>query len=79
MNKLMPKKHISIEQSLLGFGGLIISLLKESNYTIEELWIQCNVDKDVKHDFDDLLLTLDYLFSIGVVTLNYEGLLCLSW
>lgn len=69
MNSLIPRKHISLDQSLLGFGAKIINLIDDST-TIESLWQNCNTDSSVKHSFDDLLLTLDFLYLIDVIFIN---------
>lgn len=78
MSKLMPKKHLSLEQSLIGFGGKIIDLIGNSTVSLEDLWQKCNLSGTAKHSFDDLVLTLDYLFAIDVIIQNAEGLLCLK-
>ena len=78
MSKLMPKKHISLEQSLIGFGTKIIKLIGMNTVSLEFLWQNCNLDCAVKHSFDDLILTLDYLFAIGIVKQDEEGWLCLN-
>ena len=78
MSKLIPKKHVSLEHSLIGFGSKVISIIGDANVSLEYLWGQCNLNSTVKHSFDDLVLTLDYLFGIGVVIQNEEGLLCLK-
>lgn len=77
MSKLIPKKHISLEHSLIGFGSKVISLIGDSRVSLEYLWEQCNLNSTIKHSFDDLVLTLDYLFGIGVIMQNEEGLICL--
>lgn len=77
MNKMFPKKHISLEQSLLGFGAKILTIVKDGS-TIENLWQKCNTDSIVKHSFDDLLLTLDYLYIIDAITIDKEGNICLN-
>ena len=78
MSKLIPKKHVSLEHSLIGFGSKVISIIGNASVSLEYLWGQCNLNSTVKHSFDDLVLTLDYLFGIGVVIQNEEGLLCLK-
>lgn len=78
MSKLIPKKHVPLEHSLIGFGSKVISIIGNANVSLEYLWGQCNLNSTVKHSFDDLVLTLDYLFGIGVVIQNKEGLLCLK-
>lgn len=77
MSKLYPKKHITLEQSYLGFGAQIISLISK-NITVDELWQKANANYMVKHNFDDLILTLDYLYSIDVIKINQEGKICLN-
>lgn len=77
MSKLLPKKHITLEQSYLGFGAHLLLLINNS-VTVDELWQQSNVNFVVKHSFDDLILTLDYLYSIDIIKINQEGKICLN-
>lgn len=77
MSKLFPKKHITLEQSYLGFGAQLLSLIHDS-VTVDELWQKSNANFIVKHNFDDLILTLDYLYSIDVIKINQEGKICLN-
>lgn len=76
MSKFLPKKHITLEQSYLGFGAQLLSLIKDGIF-VDGLWNKLN-SSDVKHSFCDLILTLDYLYSIGVVKINEEGKICLN-
>lgn len=77
MSKLLPKKHITLEQSYLGFGAQVLPFIKGC-VSIDELWQNCSSTSIVRHDFDDLILTLDYLYSINVININDEGKICLS-
>lgn len=77
MSKLYPKKHITLEQSYLGFGAQLLSLIDES-ITVDELWQKSNTNYIVKHNFDDLILTLDYLYAIDIIKINQEGKICLN-
>jgi hypothetical protein len=77
MNSLVPRKHISLDQSLLGFGAKIINLI-DDNSTLELLWQKCNINSAVKHSFDDLVLTLDFLYLIDVIFINDKGFICLN-
>lgn len=77
MSQMFPKKHITLEQSYLGFGAQLLSLIN-GNVSIDELWQKSNNSFIVKHNFDDLILTLDYLYSIGVIKINQEGKICLN-
>jgi hypothetical protein len=68
---LLPTKHTTIEQSLLGFGCYILQIIDENN-TIDTLWKRYLDDfkkhvYPVKQTFDNLLYTLIFLYSIGVI------------
>lgn len=71
---ILPTKHINFSQSLLGLGAYILPLLN-SPKTIDELWNTYKVDHKnnvylVKHSFDNLVMTLIFLYSIGIITEN---------
>jgi hypothetical protein len=68
---IVPTKHTNFSESLLGFGSYILAQL-ESPKSIDSLW--SNYQKDynkklyyAKHSFDNLLLTIVFLYSVGVV------------
>ena len=69
---ILPTKHISIRNSLLGVGAIVISHL---NYprTVTSLWSDLSKVPEVA-TFDRFVLVLDLLYMIGVVELE-EGLL----
>jgi len=71
---ILPSKHINFSQSLLGFGAYILKQLDTSK-SIDEVWENYLEDytNDIyfaKHTFDNLILTLVYLFNIGVIVEN---------
>ena len=68
---IIPTKHTNFSESLLGFGSYVLTLL-ESPKSIDSLWNQYQNDfKErlyyAKHSFDNLLLTIVFLYSIGAV------------
>jgi hypothetical protein len=68
---ILPTKHTTIEQSLIGFGGYILKIVDEYN-TIDLLWQKYQTDfrsqvYPVKHTFDNLILTLTFLYIIGAI------------
>lgn len=77
MSKLFPQKHISLEQSYMGFGAQLISLIG-CGVLVDDLWQDSNNKFNVKHSFNDFILTLDYLYLIGIIKINQEGKICLS-
>jgi len=71
---ILPTKHINFSQSLLGLGAYILSQL-QSPKTIDDLWSAYKVDYKnnvylAKHSFDNLVMTLIFLYSIGSVAEN---------
>jgi len=68
---IIPTKHTNFSESLLGFGSYILTRL-EIPVSIDDLWKQYQDDYSnniylAKHSFDNLLLTIVFLYSIGVV------------
>ena len=68
---LVSTKHTNLSQSLLGFGGYILSQLVVPK-TIDEVWNEYQVDQKnriypAKQSFDNLLLTLIFLYSISAI------------
>ena len=71
---ILPTKHINFSQSLLGLGAYVLSQL-QSPKSIDELWESYKVDYNnnsylAKHSFDNLVMTLIFLYSIGSVAEN---------
>jgi hypothetical protein len=69
---ILPTKHTTTEQSLLGFGAYLLQILDKNN-TVDLLWQQYQSDYknkiySVKQTFDNLLLTLVFLYTIGAIT-----------
>ncbi|PHS58477.1 MAG: hypothetical protein COB17_02555 [Sulfurimonas sp.] len=68
---IMPAKHINFSESFLGFGSYILQYLDKPR-SVDELWEQ--YQKDFKnelyfsnHSFDNLLMTLIFLYSIDTI------------
>lgn len=76
---IIPTKHTNFSESLLGFGSYVLTKI-ESPQSIDELWKQYQsdyIDKVclAKHSFDNLLLTLVFLNSIGVLEEQEGGII----
>lgn len=68
---ILPTKHTRFSESLLGFGAYLLKKI-DSIRTVDSLWneYQNDLSKNqyiAKHSFDNLLLTLVFLHSIGVI------------
>jgi hypothetical protein len=69
---ILPTKHISPRNSLLGIGALLLKNL-DSPKSITMLWHDVSKEDGVR-TFDRFVLALDLLYMIGAIELN-EGLL----
>jgi len=73
---LLPDKHITFAESLLGLGYFVLDNLK-SPATIDQVWR--NFEKvrgneyPAFHSFDNLVLAVDALYAIGAVVLTADG------
>ena len=77
---ILPKKHLSINESLFGFGAFLLQKLKEPT-SIDSLWeyykdAYANKQYLVKFSFDQYVMALDYLYIIGAIKLSEGGVLC---
>lgn len=68
---IMPAKHINFSESFLGFGSYILQNLSEPK-SVDELWQMYQQDLQnglyfAKHSFDNLIMTILFLYSIDAV------------
>lgn len=74
---ILPKKQLSIEESLWGFGGFLLKQLQKS-MLVDELW-ECykefysNGKYSVRFSFDQFIMALDYLYIIGAIKKDERG------
>ncbi|WP_346854873.1 ABC-three component system middle component 6 [uncultured Draconibacterium sp.] len=78
---ILPGKHISLSESLLGLGGILLGFLK-TPMTVDELWFKYSKINNSRrypayHNFDNVILALDYLFLIGAIEVDDKGKLIL--
>lgn len=76
---ILPSKHIRFSESLLGLGGVILGIIVDEPKTIDEIWYkfsEINNNKKIfpaYHNFDNVVLSLNYLFVIGAVSIDING------
>ena len=73
---ILPTKHIRISESLIGLGGYLVKFLKEP-MSVDNLWIKFSKVNNKKfpayHNFDNVVLSLNLLFIMGIVDINEKG------
>jgi hypothetical protein len=78
MISLLPGKHVTFSESILGLGALILSKIGKGR-TIDDIWVLLHQAKSPevlipeKIRFDEFLLSLDFLFMIGAVCQASSG------
>jgi hypothetical protein len=74
---LLPAKHIKLSESLLGLSAFILEKLNKPK-TVDLLWNELNgaIKKEeypAEHSIENIFLTLDFLFLIGLINLDENG------
>lgn len=76
---IMPQKHISLSESLIGLGAFVLSATKEKRKTLDSVikdvdkLINRNKNEKIYNNIDNIVLAIDYLFSIGAIDIDDEG------
>jgi hypothetical protein len=65
---IMPTKHLTPGQSLLGAAAQVLGLLDRPR-TVNQLWEQARADESVAN-FDRFVLAVDLLFLVGAIELT---------
>ena len=69
---ILPSKHISEEQALIGVGAILLVELRKP-HTVTGLWEKVRTNNSVG-TFERFVLALDMLYITGVIRLS-EGLI----
>ena len=75
---ILPSKHISNAESLLGLGGLILSCLADKPQTLNSIWSNYSQAYERQlypayHSFDHIVLATDLLYILGAIQINKKG------
>ena len=65
---ILPSKHISERQSLVGVGALLLETI-DKPHTVTSLWERVRDDATVG-TFERFVLALDMLYVVGAVSLK---------
>ena len=74
---ILPKKHLYLEESLFGFGAYLLKHI-QMKISVDKLWkIYISEYKNniyqIKFNFDQYIIAIDYLFAIGAIEMNEKG------
>lgn len=71
---ILPKKHIKLSESLFAIGGVILINLNGIR-TVDQIWSIISSQKysQISTSFDNYILALDYLYTIGAIDIDENG------
>ena len=74
---LLPDKHIKLSESILGFGGFVLEDLDKPK-TVDALWSDFEKVRDTDkflsyQSFDNLVITISFLYVIGAISMHKDG------
>ena len=74
---IVPTKHISVAESILGFGAVLLEGISGSIH-VDDLWrrfhrINNSKDYPSYQSFDNFILALDLLYIVGLIELEADG------
>ena len=74
---LLPDKHIKLSESIIGFSSFVLETLSRP-CTVDEIWEKFQSAREskeypVKQSFDNLILTICFLYSIAAIELKDNG------
>lgn len=77
---ILPKKQLSLNECLFGFGAFLLEHIS-SPISTDDLWKYYRDAYEtkqypVKFSFDQFIITLDYLYMVGAIKQDERGLLC---
>lgn len=74
---IMPTKHITFSESLLGLGAVLLSLMPDT-IKVEALWDQFQKVNEsdllpAYHSFENFIAALDFLYLAGAISYSSTG------
>lgn len=75
---IFPEKHIRLSESLLGLGSFVLECLEDNPKTVDKIWLDFRRVRDndiypAYHSFENFILAIDLLYSLGLLTLDDSG------
>ena len=74
---LLPNKHVTLAESLLGLGAFVLRELERPR-TVDQLYermVRAREDRSLPafHDFDSLVLATAFLYALGAIQADTNG------
>lgn len=78
---LIPTKNVALSQSILGVSSIIYNIIKNNNYSIDEVYEIAKSKYYNKHllsydlDFNQYVLGLCFLYSLKQINVKQNGVI----
>jgi len=69
---ILPTKHLSIDESLIGCGAFIVKHMKRAR-KIDGLWDDVRAEGHIR-SYDKFVLTLSALYLLGIIDVEHDRL-----
>lgn len=70
---ILPNKHLLSQDSLIGIGGLLLTMIDSGGVTVSSLWDTARLRREVG-TYDRFIMALDTLYLMGYIGLE-DGIL----
>ncbi len=76
---ILPNKYVTLSQSFLGIGAMVLDIIGSKKMTIENIWTEfekrygSKSKKSHYPSYQKFLLTLDFIYLTGMITYNEQG------
>ena len=74
---ILPEKHLKLSESILGLGAFVLSQIKNPK-DIDGVWTEYQKAYTARrypayHTFENLILAIIFLYTLGVVQMDGNG------
>jgi hypothetical protein len=74
---ILPQKHIKLSESLFALAAYVLKFSKKP-ITVDRLWdkfqkLNNTPELPAYHEMDNLILAVEFLYTIGLIDMNDEG------
>ncbi|VVB78538.1 Uncharacterised protein [uncultured archaeon] len=74
---ILPAKHIKFSESFIGFGAILLELLKDKK-NVDELWAEFEVLRNSKRypsyqSYDNFILCINLLYCLKSIDIDESG------
>lgn len=76
---VMPNRNLRISESLIGIGAMVLKSIGKNTKSLDDIVLDVNKQLDdygikrENNNIDNIILTIDFLYTIGAIESTNEG------